>query len=180
MVASSACGPLAPTGWGQLRARSYQLEVETKFPPWRRAVCGRPPPRRARRKLMAPWSSFLPRPERRCWRPFRLGPRDPLRPEARGHGWAPTSPCPVDFPKPPPRGWTWRPGAEDCELGWPKRARASSGHQLGNISQPPPHPQVLKTVFHSVGLGGECCSPKSAKAAVELVFWSPWRKALLP
>lgn len=91
---------------GERGARSYQLEVETKFPPWRRPVCGRPPPRRARRKLTAPWSSFLPRPERRCWRWFRLGPWDPLRPEVLGHGWAPTLSCPLDFPKSLPRGWT--------------------------------------------------------------------------
>lgn len=123
--ASSAFAPLAPIGWGPRGARSYQLEVQTKFPPWRRPVCEWPPPGRAWRELMAPWSSFLPLPERRCWRRFRVGPRDLLWPEARGHGWAPTSPCPLDFPKPLPRGWTWRPGAKDCELGWPKELGTS-------------------------------------------------------
>lgn len=154
MIAGSACGPLAPTGWGQRGARSYQLEVETKFPPWRRAVCGRPPPRRARRKLMAPWSSFLPRPECRCWRPFRLGPRDPLRPEARGHGWAPTSPCPLDFPEPLPRAWTWRPGAKDCELGWPKEPELALGTSWQRL--PAPTPPLSFKVFLSQcgGWGG--------------------------
>lgn len=184
--ASSACGPLAPTGWEQHGAQSYQLEVETKFPPWRRPVCGRPPPRLSGRKLTTHWSSLLPRPERRCWRPFLLGPRDPgpqdsLWLEAPEHGWAPASPCPFDFPKPLLRGWTWRLGAKDCELGWPKEPELALGTSWATSPSPTPPPSFKDCLSEcGGGSGGRVAALQTAKAAVELVFWSPREKALRP
>lgn len=132
-------------GGGLCGARSYQLEVETKFPPWRRPVCGG----LRLGALGGNWrllhSSLLPRPERRCWRPFRLGPWDSgtLSPAGSPRAWMSLDLArPSSLPLNPCLEAGLGARERRTELGWPEELALVSSW----ATSPGPHPdsQVLK------------------------------------
>lgn len=104
----------------------------------------RPPPGRARRKLTA-HSSLLPRPERRCWRPFLLGPWDSgtLSPAGSPRAWMSLDLAqPSSLPLNPCLEVGSGTRERRTELGWPEELALVSSW----TTSPCPHPdsQSLK------------------------------------